>query len=294
MKFALCQELFVGWEFDRQCEYIARTGYDGIEIAPFSLVGEAVDPTTLTPAKRQELRRAIEDHGLDCVGLHWLLAKTEAFETFHLTTADRTVRDRTADYFRRLAELCRDLGGRVLVLGSPQQRSLQPGVSREQADDHAIAVIEAALPTLEQTGTVLCLEPLSPAETDYMNSCAEARVLIDRLGSPHVRLHQDVKAMLGEPSGTPLPELIRDFADVTAHFHANDRNLLGPGMGDVDFGPIFAALRETGYEGCVSVEVFDLTPGPEAIAERSLDYMQTVIQTVMQTVMKSASAETAS
>ena len=273
MKFALCQELFTDRDFAAQCRTLAEMGYDGIEIAPFTLVHEGGDPTALPASEREQLKAAIEDHGLDCVGLHWLLAKTEGF---HLTTADEATRRRTADYLAGLATLCHDLGGSVLVLGSPQQRSLEDGLSHEQADAHAIEVITAALPTLIETGTVLALEPLSPAETDYMNSCRAARLLIEAIGSPHVRLHQDVKAMLGEPDGEPLPELIAAHADITAHFHANDANLQGPGMGAIDFEPIFEALHRTRYDGFVSVEVFDYSPGADAIAEQSLAYMRRV------------------
>ena len=271
MKFALCQELFTDRDFAAQCRTLAELGYDGIEIAPFTLVEDGGDPTALPPDERVRLRSHIEDHGLDCVGLHWLLAKTEGF---HLTTADAAVREQTATYLGGLAELCRDLGGRVLVLGSPQQRSLEDGVDRQAADRHALEVIRATLPTLERTDTVLALEPLSPAETDYMNSCAEAATLIAELDSPHVRLHQDVKAMLGEPDAAPLPQLIEEHAGIVAHFHANDANLQGPGMGAVDFEPIFAALHRTGYDGCVSVEVFDYSPGADAIAAQSLAYMR--------------------
>ena len=78
--------------------------------------------------------------------------------------------------------------------------------------------------------------------------------------------------MLGE--GTDVPALISEFADITEHFHANDSNLLGPGMGETDYVPIFNALHETGYDGWVSVEVFDYSPGAEEIAINSLKYMQ--------------------
>ena len=270
MKFAICNELFcdeaaVGgppWDWRRQCEYAAGVGYGGLEVAPFTL-GDA--PLSVPADARAEMRRVAADAGVEVVGLHWLLAKTEGY---HLTTADAAVRTATADYLRGLADLCADLGGSVMVLGSPQQRNREEGVSEDAAYEHAAKVLRAAASTLESRGVTLCVEPLSPAETDFMQTCAGGRRLIDMVGSPSVRLHQDVKAMLSEEA--PIPDLIRQYADVTRHFHANDGNLRGPGMGPTDFGPIMAALREAGYGGWVSVEVFDYAPGAEATAVESL------------------------
>ena len=37
MKFAICNELFEGWEFDRVCRFVKDAGYDGLEVAPFTL-----------------------------------------------------------------------------------------------------------------------------------------------------------------------------------------------------------------------------------------------------------------
>ncbi len=93
--------------------------------------------------------------------------------------------------------------------------------------------------------------------------------LIERIDQPNFCLHQDVKAMLGGES-TPIPELIAQLRRaVVGHFHANDSNLLGPGMGPTDFVPIFAALARAKYDGWVSVEVFDYSPGCERIARES-------------------------
>jgi sugar phosphate isomerase/epimerase len=72
----------------------------------------------------------------------------------------------------------------------------------------------------------------------------------------------------------PAPELIRRHAARTGHFHANDPNKRGPGFGDADFVPIFRALRDSGYRGWVSVEVFDYSPDPETIARESIRYMR--------------------
>lgn len=270
MRFAICQELFVDWEWERQCRAIAEIGYTGVEVAPFTL---ATRPEDLSPQRRRALRNTAADCGLEIIGLHWLLAKTEGY---HLTTGDEAVRRRTADYLCKLADLCADLGGTLMVFGSPAQRNLPAGVSREAAYDHAAEVFRRAMPHLQSRGVYLCLEPLTTRETNFCNTCADGWELIRRVGHSHFVLHQDVKAMLGE--GRSLPELIREYAALTRHFHVNDSNLLGPGMGETDYRPIFTALRDSGYEGWVSVEVFDYSPGAEHIARASLEYMRSVLR----------------
>lgn len=267
MKFGLCQELFGDRPWNEQCRAMAELGYHGVEVAPFTLAPRVTDINSET---RRALRETVEQHGLEVIGLHWLLAKTEGF---HLTTRDRDVRRATTRYFVELAHCCADLGGKILVLGSPQQRSLEPGVTMEEALNHAEEVLRGALPACAERDVTIAFEPLTKKETDFINTCAEACVLLDRIDHPNLRLHQDVKAMLGaEPES--VPSTIAKYADKTVHFHANDVNLLGPGMGDTDFIPIFEALLKSGYDGYVSVEVFDYSPGPDTIARISIETMR--------------------
>ncbi|NNJ25503.1 sugar phosphate isomerase/epimerase family protein [Alienimonas chondri] len=273
-RYAYCNEtLAPGRTFREQCDLIASLGYTGIEVAPFTL---AEAPADLSANERASLRADAQAAGLDIVGLHWLLAKTVGF---HLTTADAAVRNATADRLIELTDLCADLEGSLMVLGSPQQRNLEPGMSRETATDHAAEVLAKVAPRLEERSVTLALEPLAPSETDFLRTCAEAVALADRIGSPRIRLHQDVKAMVGGEAEAPA-EIIRRFPEQTAHFHANDANLLGPGMGDTDFAPILRALKETGYDGWVSVEVFADGPGPVETARLSLEHLKAVAATL--------------
>lgn len=266
MKFAICQEMFENWDWERQCQLIAEVGYTGVEVAPFTLADRI---TQVTAEQRKTLRNVAEGHGLEIVGLHWLLAKTEGL---HLTTADSAVRKATAEYVVELGRACADLGGDVLVFGSPQQRNLEAGMSREQAYENAAEVFKRAMPVLGDVNVKLCMEPLTTKETDFVTTCADAIELMQLVDHPNFVLHQDVKAMLSE--ATPIPDLIRAHAESIGHFHVNDSNLLGPGMGETDFAPIFEALLDVGYDGWVSVEVFDYAPGAEKIARESLRYMR--------------------
>jgi sugar phosphate isomerase/epimerase len=266
MKFAICNETFLNWPFERAFAFARECGYTGIEIAPFTI---ATDAKQIWPAKREEIRRQAEAADLAVVGLHWLLAKTEGY---HLTSADAAVRRRTTDYLAELARLCRDLGGSILVLGSPQQRNVACGMSMDEAFQHAAEVLGGAILALEEEDVVLAVEPLGPLEGNFLNTAAEGVRLIEMVGSPQCRLHLDCKAMSSE--AIPIPQLIRAHHERMIHFHANDPNKLGPGFGELDFLPIFEALGEVDYQGWVSVEVFDYTPGVERLARESIDYMR--------------------
>ena len=267
MKFpiAICNELFEEWSIARICQFCRPLGYSGLELAPFTLGSE---PTRLERSQIRTVKQTVADEGMQIVGLHWLLAKTTGL---HLTVQDKLIRTKTAAYLSELVELCADLGGRVLVLGSPLQRSFSDGTSHEDAANRAVETLSLIVPRLEQTGLVLAIEPLGPQETNFLQTAASAVELIGQLGSKNVQLHLDVKAMSTE--AISISEILRQHGSALAHFHANDPNRLGPGMGAVDYRTFWPELIESGYHGWVSVEVFDFSPGPEAIARQSIAYL---------------------
>lgn len=273
MKLAICNETFVDWSWEKTCEAVARLGYDGIEVAPFTL---AEDVRQLDGQARRDLRHVAERAGLEVVGLHWLLVKPKGL---YVTTPDDAVRRATGDYFVELVRLCADLGGKLMVIGSPKQRNLLPGISREKAMEYAVEVYSRPLPEAARRGVTLLIEPLSPSDTNFLRTAEDGVELIERIGHPNFRLHLDVKAMSGSET-KPIPQVIRESAAHLGHFHANDPNLLGPGMGEVDHRPIVRALKDVGYKGYLSVEVFDYSPGPEVIARKSIDYLRQVVATV--------------
>jgi sugar phosphate isomerase/epimerase len=250
----------------RVCRTVAELGYQGLELAPFTLAPRITD---VTGEQRAALRRQAEDCGLQIIGLHWLLAKTEGLM---LTSPDEAVRRRTAEYLVELARCTQDLGGDLMVFGSPAQRRVPAGHTREQATGFALDTFRRAMPGVAGAGVRVCLEPLSPPEADFINTIREARDLISAVGGPSFTLHLDVKAMHTDEA--PVPELVRRHGAEAGHFHANDANRRGPGFGDTDFVPIFRALKESGYPGWVSVEVFDYTPDPVTIARESIRYMR--------------------
>jgi sugar phosphate isomerase/epimerase len=262
------REIFQDWPLEKAFACAADAGYDAVEIAPFTI---ARDVRQIEAAKRREVREAAAKAGLAISGIHWVLVQTEGL---HVTHPDPAVRARTSEYFGHLIDFCADLGGTHMVVGSPKQRNLLEGVSFEQAWGHATDVFRQPVMRAEQREVTICFEPLAPSETNFINTAAQAIEFVQQLHTPHFKIILDVKAMSSEAK--PIPQIIRESWPNFAYFHANDRNLKGPGFGDVDFRPIAAALHEVGYKGHVSVEVFNFEEGPEAIARKSLEYLRRV------------------
>jgi sugar phosphate isomerase/epimerase len=266
MKFAICNEIFKDWKFEDVASFAAKAGYDGIEIAPFTLANSVVD---ISAAERKRLRKAADRNSIVIAGIHWVLVKPDGLYINH---TDPAVRERTSQYLTDLVDFCADLGGTIMVVGSPKQRKVMPGVTYQQAWDWALETFRRPVKRAEERKVTVCLEPLAPAETDFINTAADGIRFVQTLGSPRFKIMLDVKAMCSESK--PIPQIIAESWPHFAHFHANDKNLKGPGFGDVDFKPIAAALHQVGYAGWVSVEVFNFDEGPQQIATQSREYLR--------------------
>jgi sugar phosphate isomerase/epimerase len=269
MKFAICNETFRHHDFAGTCAEAKRHGYAGLEVAPFTLG----TPAELKVQDATKLGAIVRDHGLEMVGFHWLLAKTEGY---HLTHPDPDIAKRTFEYARHLSRLCAAMGGSIMVWGSPMQRSLDPSWDRQEVDRRVIDFYQRLSPYLADAGVVIAFEFLGPKETNYLNTAAETITLLEQIDSPNVRLHLDVKAMAAD--NRSIPDIVRDSLPWTAHFHANDPNLRGPGMGDVPFPPIAEALQIGGYQGWVSVEVFDTGIEPDVLASESMRHLRSAFK----------------
>ena len=275
MKISLCNEVVRDLDFAGQCTLAAALGYDGLEIAPFTLSDQ---PQRLARVRRAQLRRIAEDHGLVISGLHYLLLAPEGLS---ITSRDQGVRARTVDVMRRLIELAADLGGSVLVHGSPTQRTIEHGTARETALAWARDCFAAVAPDAEQAGVTYCIEPLAPSQTPLINTVEEAALLVEAIGSPAVRTMVDACAA-GNAESLPVEALIERWlpSGHLAHVHLNDPNRRGPGQGKLRFGPILAALRHAGYEGRCAVEPFVYEPDGPTCAACAIGYLRGLEETL--------------
>lgn len=275
MKLALCNEVIAeGRDFAAQCRLAAALGYQGLEVAPFTL-GE--EPHRLPQARIAELRAMAADAGIRVSGLHWLLLRPEGLG---LTSADACTRIRTRDVMLRLVDLCAALGGDVLVHGSPAQRRLPDDAGAAQtARGHALEVFAAVAEHAEHAGVTYCIEPLAASLTNYINTLAEAEQLVAQVKNRAFRSMIDTSAAL-QMETLALDALAARWlpGGLVAHIQVNDRNRRGPGQGADRFAPFFASLQRLNYAGWVAVEPFDYVPDGATCAARAIGYMQGLIE----------------
>lgn len=268
MKFGICNEIFQNWKLEDAMAFAKKAGYDGIEIAPFTIAKYVTD---ISAADRTRIRESAQRTGIEISGIHWVLVQAEGMYLNHI---DAEVRGRTAKYFVELVNFCADIGGKIIVVGSPKQRNVMDGVTPQQAWDWATETFRNSVKRAEDGGITICFEPLAPSETNFVNTAADGIRFARQFNSRAMKIILDVKAMSSESK--PVPQIIRESKGEFAYFHANDVNLKGPGFGDVDFTPIASALRDVGYDQWVSVEVFKFEEGPEVIATKSIEYLRRV------------------
>lgn len=268
MKLAVCNNTFRGSGFAEACRLAARAGYTGLEIGPATL-GD--DPAALTAAQRAELRRTMAGEGLAFVGLHNLLAAPPGL---HITTPDADIRERSWAYFRRLIDLCADLGGGGVVLGSSKQRDAMEGVTREEAVGRIRDGLAALAPHAAERGVTLLPETLAPHLSNVLTTMAETVAMVESIAHPAVQTLFDTHNTAGETE--PADVLLRRHAKHIRHVHLNEMDGRHPGAGDYDFALALRTLRAIGYPGWVSVEVFHFEPSGEVIAREAAQYLRRI------------------
>src|SRR5262249_55244395 len=160
---------FQGWDWARTCRYVSQTGYDGVEIAPFTL---AEDVRQIDSGRRKEIASIAHGEGLEVVGLHWLLVSPKGLS---ITISDEPIRRETSDYVKALVDFCADVGGKVMVFGSPAQRRLPDPGGESVARQRFISGLLPALDRAAEAGITICIEPLPPPEADFILNLAEAK-----------------------------------------------------------------------------------------------------------------------
>ena len=263
MNYSVCNELFGTMELRDAACIIRQEGYSGIEFAPYTIFGD-FSPGAIRAGIR-ESREVLDGEGLAFVGFHWLLAKPDGL---HVASPDKATRAKTIEHLKLLADCAGELGGGVLVFGSPRQRGSSPGVTKIQAEAALVDALREVAPRVASCGSSILVESLSPEQTDVVNTLAQAASCAQAAHSPAVASMFDFRNVSSEAE--PWDTLLERHYGSIRHVHANEIDGRAPGTGKSDYLPAFRTLMAHGYGGWISVEIFEITPDPGKILGDSM------------------------
>jgi protein FrlC len=241
------------WPLLRAFGSIAEAGYDGVEVC---LEHREARPEELSPRGAAQIAQMAADAGLEVASV-----------SYHADDEPDAPRARNQ---RRAVMLARDFSCDLLILNS---RKAVRGREAHQWQDFR-RDLDALLPLAQAEGVFVCLEP-EPGH--FLHSCADMARLLHEVGSANLKVNLDVgHAFLTDAD---LPGAIGSLKGSLAHAHiegmaAGVHKHLLPGEGDLDLRQVREALREAGFDGYWTVDLFDIADDPQAHALASLQALR--------------------
>ncbi len=162
-----------------------------------------------------------------------------------------------------------------MVFGSPKQRSTSGGLTREEATRHFVDGLAGVAPHACARGVTVLVEALPAAQADVVLTLEEAAAIVREIASPAVQTMFDVHNAIDE--ALPHAELVDRYFNCIRHVHVNELNGRHCGAGDYDYKPVLEVLRRRGYDGWISLEAFDFSPGADRLAAESLRHLESEI-----------------
>lgn len=266
-KYALCNEIVQDFSWQEQCEIIGKAGYDGVEVASFTLVKDGVQE--ISAGRRKQMVSDMKNAGIVCAGLHWLY--TPPPYGLHFTTPDSELRQKSINYLNQLIDFCGDLGGEIMVFGSPDQRGTTGGVTVKEATGYFADGLAQVADHAKDRNITILIESLPLSSTDVINTLEEAVAIVKKIGHPAISSMFDFHNTLDETE--PWTDLIKKYYDNIKHIHVQnmDGTLIRTDAIPDNFIPVFQTLKDLNYKRWISLEVFDFSPGGKFIAKESMN-----------------------
>jgi sugar phosphate isomerase/epimerase len=278
MRLAFSSNAYLRYPFEEAAERIAALGYEGLEI--LADVPHAW-PAGLLEGPKRAILAAMERHGLAFSNMNAFMMNAVAdprqpywYPSF--IEPDPNYRRIRIDHTRRALSLCAELGAPHVTTepGGP----IAPGQTRQQAIDQFVEVLKPLAEHAHDEGVLLLIEPepgLLLETTDQYLEVAE------RVDAPSIGLNFDVGHAFCVSED--LPNAIARMAPHTRHYHLEDiaatrvHHHLVPGMGVIDFAEVVEAIRRTGYDGWLTVELYPFVDDPDAAARGALELLAPLV-----------------
>jgi len=233
MKISISNIALKKYPFVEGLKAIKKLSLDGIEVAPSLLF---VDPLASGKTEREEAQKIIEDHGICVVGLHSLFYNQPQMQILSKETQPACL-----DQLKGMAELCVDLGGKILSFGAPKNR-LKGHLEFEDAFVLAVDFFRRAAESVAALGVTICFEPLSPVyHCDFIKDLNEGADLVKAVGHSHFQMLLDTGNMV--LNGEDPTQSYLQHKGVMGHVHINDPQLKAPTEKDMDHALFAKALN---------------------------------------------------
>jgi len=270
MKLAFSTNAFKQVSLEESLRQIAACGYAGVEI--MADVPHAYPPH-MDARRRKSLVDLLKELRLGLTNLNAFTLFAQG-DTWHPSwiEPEAEARERRYEHTLKAIRLARDLGAPGLSLepGGP----LPPGMDRRAAMDLYREGLRRVLPTAEECGVNLLVEPEPHLLIERPEEFEE---LLEGLTHPRLALNFDIGHFYCV--GVDPAEAAQRLAPHIRHVHLEDiapsrehRHLV-PGRGAIDLEAVLGALRDAGYDGWVAVELYPYEAQAREVADEAFRYL---------------------
>jgi sugar phosphate isomerase/epimerase len=279
MRLAFSSNAYLKHPFDETASRIAAIGYDGLEL--LADVPHAW-PAGLLGVQKQAILQTMERTGLAFSNINAFMMNAindhrQPYWHPSFIEPEPHYRQVRIDHTKRALDLCAELGAPHITTepGGP----LAPGQSRQAAINLFVEALKPLAEHAQKLGVLLLIEPepeLLLETTDHYLEVAE------RLGAPSIGLNFDVGHAFCVRED--LPRAIAKLAPHIRHYHLEDiassrvHHHLVPGTGAIDFRAVVSAIRGTGYDGWLTVELYPFLDDPDTAARQALDVLRPLVE----------------
>lgn len=258
MKLSISTIAFQECSADRMLEHLESLPIEGIEVAP-GMIWE--EPLKSSAQEREDFKQSVLQYDLTVVGMHALFYSYPELQLF----VSKESRKACREHMIKMMELCRDIGGELVVFGAAKNRK-RGQMPFKKAMSIATDFFSDIAKTAEGLGICICFEPLSSEyDCDFITTAEEGAQLVEKVNHPYFRLILDVGSMTLNNESSP--DIIEKYVHIIKHIHVNDPHLSPPGEAGVDHSVIDSTLRNIGYKGWLSMEFL-----PASSLEEDISY----------------------
>jgi sugar phosphate isomerase/epimerase len=278
VRLAFSTNAYLRFSFAEAVRRLAQIGYAGVEI--MADVPHAW-PACLLEEQKQQIRAALRANNLAVsnVNAFMMNAISDARQKYWHPSwiePDRHYRQVRIDHTKRALSLAHELGAPCITTepGGP----VPPGESWSAALHLFVEGLRPVAEHAEKEGVLLLVEPEPGLLIERADQFLE---LMEHIDSPAVGLNFDIGHFycVGDDPAATVPRV----ASYIRHFHLEDiaatrvHHHLVPGEGAIDFAGVFRAIRDLGYDGWVTVELYPYVDDPDAAARVALERVRKIL-----------------